>query len=322
MGRYLEVGLAKALGGNARQMGREAAAEAHAQLRQFAPSLAIVFVSAELDFEEVKGGVCEILHDCPTIGTSTAGEICNGPVINGVVVALLASRHLRVRVGMGSHVSADFRNALRQALGQAGVLDYFDSGHPFHHMMSISAPGIPGVSSALMIVFSPGATKRQPSLSHDIHTYLRRYSANRIPIFGGSSGDYLRFESNRQMANGVVSDDSIALAFIESEVLFGLGLAHGFSPTRKGALITRASGHIVYELDGRPAAEVLAEILGIPLEELSKDATWFSRFPFGSTDVYGNSILQVPERSWIEQAGLRVHVFVCTAQEADVRYPG
>ena len=296
MAQYVEFGVAKAREGNPREMGRSAAAEARSQLKQLEPCLALVFVSAELDVAEVNRGVFDILHDCPTIGTSTAGEIFNGPITDGVVVTIIASRHLRARVGMGNHVSKDFREAVRQALGRAGVLDYFDSGHPFHHMISISPRGIPGVSSALMIVFSPGATKSQPSLSHDIHTYLRRYSANRIPIFGGSSADYVRFESNYQIVNGVASGDSIALAFVESEVMFGLGLAHGFSPTTRGALITHASDHIVYELDGRPAAEVCAEILGIPLKDLKERSVWFSRFPFGSTDMYGNSILQVPEQ--------------------------
>ena len=53
------------------------------------------------------------------------------------------------------------------------------------------------------------------------------------------------------MANQHLSNDSIVLAFIESDILFGLVLAHGFSPTTKRALITKASGHIVYELDNR-----------------------------------------------------------------------
>jgi two-component sensor histidine kinase len=296
MGQYLETGLAVAFEGNDLEMGRKAAAMARSQVRHFDPSLALVFMSPDLDPDAVNRGVLEILDGCPTIGTSTAGEICNGSVTNSVVVAIVASKHMRIRVGMGRRVCTDFREAVRQALGQAGVLDYFDSGHPFHRITSISAPGMLGVSSTLMIVFSPGATKSHPSLSHDIHTYLRKYSANRIPIFGGSSGDNLRFESNFQMVNDSVCSDSIALAFIESEVMFGLGLAHGFSPTTRGALVTRASDHIVYELDGRPAAEVCAEILGVSVDPPEQQVFAFSRFPFGSSDVYGNSILQVPER--------------------------
>lgn len=296
MGTYFEAGVGKATAGTSAEMGRQAAAEALAQLNKFTPSLAVVFACSEFDIVEVNRGINDVLDGCPVIGTSTAGEIANGLVTHGVVVTLIASPHLKVRVGMGKGVSRDFSKAVDEALSEAGVTEYFNSEHPLHQMLHVSASGMPGVSPVLLLVFTPGATRVQPSLSHDIHTVLRKASANRIPIFGGSSADYLHFESNCQILNNAVSGDAIALAFLESEILFGLGMAHGFSPTTKGALITQASGHIVQELDGHPAAEVCADLLGVPLKQLGDGAVLFSRFPFGATDVYGNQILHVPER--------------------------
>jgi two-component sensor histidine kinase len=296
MATYFESGVGKATAGTSLEMGRFAAKEALSQLEHFKPSLAFVFACSELDIPEVNRGVVQIIGDCPNIGTSTAGEIANGLVTKGVVVALIASPHLRARVGMGRGVIKNYRKAVENALLYAGAADYFSSQHPFHQMLHISASGMPGMSPVLLIVFSPGATKTQPSLSHEIQTLLRKLSSNHIPIFGGSSGDYLHFESNYQIVNDDVSEDSIALAFIEAEILFGLGMAHGFSPTTKRAMVTRASGHIVHELDGRPAAEVCADLLKMAIEELGEGAIWFSRFPFGATDLSGNSILQVPER--------------------------
>jgi two-component sensor histidine kinase len=296
MGIYFEAGVGKATAGSSLEMGRSAAMEAISQLEEFKPVLALVFVCSELDMSAVNQGVTQILGDCPIIGTSTAGEIANGLVMKGVVVSVIGSPHLKVRVGMGGGVSKDYRKAVNKALHEAGASDYFSSQHPLHQMLHISASGMPGVSPVLLMVFSPGATKTQPSLSHEIQTSLRKLSSNRIPIFGGSSGDYFNFESNYQIVNDNVSEDAIALAFVESEILFGLGMAHGFSPTTKQALVTKASGHIINELDGRPAAEVCAQLLEMPIGELGEGATWFSRFPFGATDQYGNSILQVPER--------------------------
>jgi len=296
MAAYLESGIGKATTGSSIEMGRSAAREALSQLKKFKPVLALVFVCPELDIGAVNRGVVQIIGDCPIIGTSTAGEIANGLVKRGVVVNVIASPHLKVRVGMGRGVSKDYRKAFNKALVEAGASDYFSSQHPLHQMLHISASGMPGMSPVLLIVFSPGATKAQPSLSHEIQTSLRKLSSNRIPIFGGSSGDYLHFESNYQIVNDDVSEDAVALAFVESEILFGLGMAHGFSPTTKQALVTRASGHIVHELDRRPAAEVCADLLEMSIEELGEGAIWFSRFPFGATDLYGNSILQVPER--------------------------
>jgi two-component sensor histidine kinase len=296
MGMYIETGVGKAVTGKDNEMGRKAAAEALAQLHNFRPTLTVVFVSSELDIEEVNRGVAEIIGDCPVIGTSTAGEIADGYLTRSVVVAVIASPHLRVRVGIGKHVASDYKKAVKQALTGADVAEYFSSEHPLHQMLHMSTSKRAGVSPVLLIVFSPGATMSQVSLSHDIHSELRKTSVNRIPIFGGSSSDYFHFESNYQIVNNVVYSDAIALASVEAEILFGLGTAHGFSPTTKRALITKASGHIVHELDSRPAVEICANLLGIPIDRLGDGVLWFSQFPFGTTDVYGNSLLCVPER--------------------------
>jgi two-component sensor histidine kinase len=300
VGTYLEVGVGKATSGESQELGRRAAAEAVSHLNRFEPSLALVFVSPELDIVAVNRGVKQLLGNCPSIGTSTAGEIADGLVTHGVAVAVIASPHVKVRVGMGERVSRDQSAAVFQALEEAGASDYFSAKSPQHQMLQIAAPGAPPVSPVLLIVFSPGSTTRQLTLCHDIHTVLRKASANRIPIVGGGSGDYFRYEENYQIVNGDVLSDGIALAFMETEILFGLGLAHGYSPTTRRALVSRCSGHLVYELDGMPAAQVYAQFLGISLEQLTERQSTGPRpleeLPFGTVDMHGNSVLHVPER--------------------------
>jgi two-component sensor histidine kinase len=313
MGTYFEAGVGRAFRGKGKDLGRRAAMQALSQLKQYKPSLAIVFACPELDLKEIDKGIMEVLGECPVIGTSTAGEIANGPVNRGVVVSVIASPHLRARVGMGNGVSRDFRGAVERALNNAGVSKYFSPDQPFHQMLHISTSRKPRVSPVLLIMFTPGGTKTQVSLSHDVHSLLRKASANRIPIFGGSSGDYFRFESNYQIINNRVESDAIVLAFIESELLFGMGMAHGFSPTTKRALITRASGHIVHELDDHPAADVCADLLGLPRKKLGNDAIWFSQFPFGTTDLYGNSVLNVPEQI-LEDGSIKFGPLMATNQ--------
>lgn len=304
MATYIESGVGKAIlheaSDNSVELGRLAATEALSHIKRFQPSLALAFVSPELEISEVTKGIIDVLGDCPLIGTSTAGEIAGGYIRHGVVVAVLASPHLSARVGMGNGVSQDFQSAVNEALSNAGVSQYFNYNHPQHQMLHMSAAGSPWISPVLLIVFTPGSTKSQLSLSHDIHSALRKSSANHIPIFGGSSGDYFKYDANYQLVNNRVSSDAIALAFIEAEILFGLGMSHGFIPTKRRVLVTRASGHIVHEFDNRPAAEVYAEMLGVPAnrirEELPAPPSPLNTSPFGSIDVYGNSLLHVPEQ--------------------------
>jgi hypothetical protein len=162
MGTYIESGIGSANCGSALEIGRKAALQALSQVPKFTPSLALEFVSSEVDIEEVNRGVVEVLGDCPLIGTSTAGEIANGLVRRGVVMAILASPHLRARVGMGKGVSKDFRRATQEALTQAGAFEYFNQGHPLHQMLHVSASGMPGISPVFLIVFSPNARSWNP----------------------------------------------------------------------------------------------------------------------------------------------------------------
>ena len=76
-----------------------------------------------------------------------------------------------------------------------------------------------------------------PEFRNRTHVFLDRKGAGRV--LATLLGSYRE-------------SDAIVLAFIESELLFGMGMAHGFSPTTKRTLITRATGHIVHELDDRP----------------------------------------------------------------------
>lgn len=295
MDNYIETGIGKATSGTGFDRGRKAAQAALNRLSRYKPTLALLFVSSELDIQQVTNGVGDVLGDCPLLGTSTAGEIANGYFALGVVVAVIASPRLRVHIGVGRDVSSDYKRAVSEALTAGDVAEYFSPDHPLHQVLRMSTSRSGGVSPAFMIMFSPGATMARPSLSHEIHTELRKASANRVPIFGGSSSDFFRFEANCQIANGRVFHDSLVTAFVEADILFGLGAAHGFSPTTKTALVTRATGHVVHELDGRPAAEVCSKLLDIPVGRLGNGALWFSQFPFGTTDLYGNSLLQVPE---------------------------
>jgi len=329
MATYFESGVGKAIlhvaSDNSVALGRLAASEALSQITHFQPSLALAFISPELEIPEATRGIIDVLGDCPLIGTSTAGEIANGFIRHAIVVAVLASPHLSARVGLGDGVSRDFRQAVDDALSDAGISEYFNYNHPQHQMLHMSAAGAPWISPVLLVVFSPGSTKRQLSLSHDIHSALRQSSANRIPIFGGSSGDYFKYDANYQLVNNRVSNDAIALAFIETEILFGLGMSHGFIPTKRRVLVTRASDHIVHEFDNRPAAEVYADMLGIPVnqmrEELPAPPSPFNAFPFGSIDVYGNSLLHVPERIFDDGAISFPHLIgnntVMTLMKAD-----
>jgi len=300
MANYLECAIGQATTGSEAQIGRSAAQMALSQIKRFEPSLAIAFISAVQDIPAVTMGIRDILGGCPLIGTSSAGNITECYQPRGAVVGLIASPHLKIHLGLGESVSKGYQAATDQALTQAGIQKYFNSKEPLHQMLHVADASAYGVSPVFMITFTPGPIGDQASPAHMIHTYLRQSSANRIPTFGGTSADFFKYEANYQIIDHQVAQDALAIAFVESELLFGIGLSHGYTPTTKRALITRGAGQIVTELDGRPAADVYADFVKIPVENLMeshrKGAFPSSTTPFGSIDIFGNSILHVPER--------------------------
>jgi two-component sensor histidine kinase len=113
---------------------------------------------------------------------------------------------------------------------------------------------------------------------------------------GGSSSSSDPNLRNYQIANGKVYEDAVVLAVVETDLLFGIGVAHGFRPTRNRAIVTRAQGHVIHELDGQPAVDVCARLMSLKPEELRRAPIWFTHMPFGNADAYGQHHLLVPER--------------------------
>ncbi len=294
MGQYIEYGLGQASRKSAYDMGFLSAKQALAQIERFLPSLAIAFVPPTIDAAAAHKGLVDALEGCPLIGTSTAGEILNTALEDTVVIAVIASPYVKAHIGFGKDVAADYSRSVQDALESAEVEDYFNRKHYLNQMLNLTAPGNPS-PPLCMILFTPGATRSQISLSHEIHTLIRKKSGNRIPIIGGSSADYFQYEQNFQIANQEMNTNSIAIALIESELLFGMGMSHGFTRTDQQAVITKASGHYVYELDREPAAQRLSQLLNLPCESLDNGRTPLTNYPFGVSDVYGNSLLMVPE---------------------------
>ena len=80
-----------------------------------------------------------------------------------------------------------------------------------------------------------------------------------VPIAGGSSGDNAVAGEWEQFANGQVYQDAVVVTvlFPSTEVMFAFH--SGYEPSEVKGRVTRAEGRVLYEIDGRPAAQVYNE---------------------------------------------------------------
>jgi hypothetical protein len=96
-----------------------------------------------------------------------------------------------------------------------------------------------------------------------------------VTISGGLAADAARFHSTWVLRDGHPAAGCVVAVGIEGPVVVTTGSQGGwdtFGPERR---VTRASGNVLYELDGRPALELYSEYLGELAAELPASALLF-----------------------------------------------
>lgn len=118
----------------------------------------------------------------------------------------------------------------------------------------------------LALVFSDGLSKQEDLLVSTLETVL-----DGLPIFGGSAGDGLQYEETFVFHGGLAHSNAAVLLLIETNLGFqGIGFDH-FLPIGSEIIITDANPEerVVYEINGAPAAEEYARLVGCTAEDLS-----------------------------------------------------
>jgi len=279
--KQIEVGYGKADGKDSFSVGAQAALKAKERIAIHPVSAVLVFASVRYHPAELLAGIHHIMGDVPIFGTTTAGEICNGSLHGSVVVTALASPNLRVRLGLGKHVSAGWRKAVEQAVGSTEIRPYF-SGNDSEIWAEMTRKG----KSIFGVLFSPGNTRHADSRSFETLEELKRLSAGRIPFFGGSAADDWNMEANFVLHNMEAHADSLLVGVFETSLRFGMSMGHGFSPSDRRAVATKVRGHTILELDGCRAADIYAKMLESDVDDLKdKHLTLTSSRPVGTPDM-------------------------------------
>lgn len=298
--KFLEVGYGMEKGKDSFATGVKATQSAVSNIIDNPLSLMIVFSSVCYNLSELLRGIHSVIGDVPVIGTTTAGEICNSPQQESVVIVALASHFIKLRLGLGQAVSKDWKQALAQAVSAPEMQPVFSS-QDRDYWQKLTQEG----KTSFALLFSPGNTRYAHSVSYEILEELKRMSNGFLPIFGGSSADDWRMESNYVFLGQRVYSDSILIAVFETHLRFGIGLTHGFVPSFNQALVTKVSGHEVLELDRQPADEMYAKMMGTSKEALNgKHLTLTTGQPIGFPDPYGQYSINVASY-FTPQGGVR-----------------
>ncbi|WP_172456335.1 FIST signal transduction protein [Methanofervidicoccus sp. A16] len=257
------------------------------------PDLTIVFASSDLDPNEVYREIKEKVGNSHIIGGTTAGEFSSAvekPQKGTVAVMTLKSPYLKVGVGVGEGISKNPFECGKEAISKAYAS--LKDNPTASAVISIAFMKKKGLDLLKMkpfvnIILPDGLAGVEEEFIKGI---VSAVGCNQC-IIGGSTGDDLKFKRTYQFGNGVYTDAGV-VATLSSALKIGTGYGHPFYPTDAGAVITKSKGRVVYELDGRPASEVMRDLLEV--DELTPEI--FSQTPVGvkSSDVYGEYIIKSP----------------------------
>jgi hypothetical protein len=225
-------------------------------------ALVIFFCSNEYDPDVLAEEMKLLFGDTQVLGCTTAGEI--GPA------------GYRTHSLSGASFPASSFSIVSGRLDHLQQFD-FATGHAFAKTLlqrfESQAPQADEDNSfALMLI--DGLSVREEPVTRALQNAL-----GELPLVGGSAGDGLDFVKTRIYSDGCFHSDSAVLILFTTPLAFKSFKTQHFVATDRRLVVTEAdpANRIVKEINGLPAAEEYARMLGIDVRNL--DVARFAASP-------------------------------------------
>ncbi len=212
------------------------------------PQAGLLLASHGLDFEEFLSVIATAYPGMDLIGCTTMAPMSSVSdyVEGSTTLTLFASDVLEFTAGLGTDVAAGVAFATRQAVEEA--------------------TGKTDKQPALLIV-TPTVEKFDPAaITFEIGEALGRA----VPVFGGGAApDFpmaMPWLGGIQFFGDQVLTNSLPVLLISGPLKVSVGIAHGWSPVGKTAVVTRSDDYKVYEIDGEPILDFYRHYLGMESE--------------------------------------------------------
>ena len=244
---------------------------------QGVPQLMLVHSSCDYDNERLIQRLCTLAPGVPLQG----GTSCLGVMTD-------SGFHSREGIGFGMLGVLDpdggYGAGIAESKGdpEAAVTSALDS--------ALTNSGRPGeLPAAIIISDYPGEEER-------VISAIEKHLGSNVPIIGGTSADNDMSGQWQQFGNGTVYKEAISVATLFPTGEIGYAFHSGYEPTNYRGRVTRAEGRVLYEIDGRPTAQVYNEWTeGLINDVLPEDG---SLVPTASFSPIGRPVKQVGDISY------------------------
>jgi hypothetical protein len=209
-------------------------------------NLFIVFSSVKYDQEKMLAGVRSVSGSALLVGCSTAGEITtDGPVKkNSVAVMAIQSDKVKFYAGVGDDIAKNPRKA------GAKVVD---------EVKKQTSEKLTAFMMLPDVLVGNGA---------DIVRGVLDSIGEHFPVVGGAAGDDFQFKKTYQYLNDKVYSGAVVGLGMVGDLKIGIGVKHGWIPIGIPKKVTKSSGSVLHELDGKPAIAIYDDYFGEEAKEL------------------------------------------------------
>src|ERR687894_1533652 len=234
--------------------GREAAEQALQKAGVARPDFVFMFASIGYDQHSLLQAIRGATGGAPLTGCSVEGTIDGDEADESnfsVLVTAVSSEELRWHNGLATGLSVDSCD-----LGKRVARDL---------LPDLSADTIG------LFVFPDG-------LTYDIDNFFAGLEGDLpsdrfLPLWGGGAGNNLNLgKPTYQYCDDEVVSDGVSYALLSGEAQTAWAISHSLIPIGGERIVTHSEGNVIYEIDGKPATEVLKEYL--PEHALVEDRDW------------------------------------------------
>jgi methyl-accepting chemotaxis protein len=219
--------------GDASKAAAALAQEVRAKLDGASPELLVAFASTGQPLDGVVPPLHSAFPGARFLGASTAGEFTEERDAKGCTAVFALAGDYKVFAGMGAGLKADPERAV------AGALEGLPRQlHGYPHR------------TALLLLDPLAGNGEEASL------LTAALLGDGVRLAGGAAGDDLAMKATHVACGSGVASDAVVIALLFSKRPLGVGVSHGHEPMSRPLRVTRASGNIVYEIEGEPAWKV------------------------------------------------------------------
>lgn len=208
-----------------------------------APSFVIAISTVAYPLEDVVSALRELVGEIPIQGGTSCGGVMTEEGFFGVdgrALALFGFSDPEGQFGVGV---ASLGESPREAGAEAMRLAMADAG---------CAGEMP---AAVWMITSPGGEE-------ELVAGIEEVIGPDVPLIGGSAADNTIGGNWRQFSRAGVHENSVSVLALYTNARVSSAFHSGYDPTARGGTVTRASGRIVQEIDGKPASHVYDEWTG------------------------------------------------------------